>query len=93
MCEILCKDNANRAQNIKFHLNIMPRCSLSYLKIMQIGRRMLSLAEYSALAWRISQKIVRSCCWRLLFLAVPCVNAAFGLRCKAVLFIIMCRLC
>ena len=31
---MICKDNANREQNIKSHLNVMLRCSLSYAKIM-----------------------------------------------------------
>ena len=41
----VCKDNANRMQNIKSHLNVMLRCSLSYAKIMQTECRTSSLLE------------------------------------------------
>ena len=41
----LCKDNANREQNRQARLNVMPRCSFSCAKIMQIGAESPSLLE------------------------------------------------
>jgi hypothetical protein len=41
---ILYKDNANRDQNHQACLDVMARCSLSYIKIMQIETRTIKLA-------------------------------------------------
>ena len=39
-----CKENANREQNRQARLNVMPRCSFSSAKTMQIESRIAKLA-------------------------------------------------
>ena len=83
-----CKDNANREQNLQTRLGVMPRCRLSYAKIMQSGGINERMSSFVIICWfiavfnhitdgfRVKAHILSLCrCFTLMWFF--CVTASF----------------